>query len=134
MAELSGKLGHISYGGGNVAALDAWSLDTNVNMLDVTTFSTGTLQWRDWIPGLSDFSGSISGNFDVASTGLDDLRTSTLTPATGTLLLGMDSVGGESLTGTVYFQTMTHSVDIDGKVEVSLSFQGTGALTYSTTT
>ncbi len=134
MAELSGKQGKIEYGGGHVAAFDNWTFDVDVNMLDVTTFSTATLQWRDMIPGLSGFTADASGNFDVASTGLADLRTATLTPSTGTANFWMDKVGGEQLSGSVYVTTMSHSAAIDGKVEVDFSFQGTGAVTYSTST
>jgi predicted secreted protein len=134
MAELSGKQGKITYKAGQVAAFGGWTMDVNTNMLDVTTFSTGTLQWRDFITGLSDWSGSIDGNFDVASTGLDDIRVNVLTPATGTLQLYMDKVGGEHFSGQVWWQTMGHTADIDGKVEVSLGLQGTGTLTYATTT
>lgn len=134
MAEISGKQGNIEYAGGHVAAFDDWNVTVDVNMLDVTTFSTGTLQWRDFIPGLSGFTASASGNFDVDSTGLADLRVNTLTPATGTAKFEMDKDGGEALNGSVYVQSMTHSVPIDGVVEVDFSFQGTGALTYTTTT
>jgi hypothetical protein len=55
MAELSGKQALVSYGGGFVAAMDEWDLTANNNLLDVTTFSTGTVQWRDFIPGLAPF-------------------------------------------------------------------------------
>jgi predicted secreted protein len=46
----------------------------------------------------------------------------------------MDKEGGASLNGSAYVQSLSHSAPIDGKVEVDISFQGTGALTYSTTT
>ncbi len=134
MAELSGKQGNFEWAAGHVANFDEWSVSVDVNMLDVTTFSTGTLQWRDMIPGLSGFTGTASGNFDVDSTGLDDLRVATLTPATGTAKFEMDKDGGEHFTGGVYVQTMGHTAPIDGVVEVDFSFQGTGALTYTTTT
>ena len=134
MAELSGKQALIEYGGGQVASFDDWNMTANTNMLDVTTFSTATLQWRDFIPGLSDWSGTISGNFDAASTGLTDLRTNFLTPTTGTIKLSMDKDGGESFTGTTYLSMMSHTAPIDGVVEVSLNYQGTSTLTFSTTT
>ena len=134
MAAIAGKQGKVLYKGGHVVNMGAWSLDQNLDMLDVTDFSTGTVQSRDFIPGLQNWSGSISGNFDAASTGLTDIRTNTLTPATGTLLLYMDKVGGEALTGAVYWQTMSHNTPVDAKAEVTLAFQGTGTLTYATTT
>ena len=134
MAEITGKSAKVMYGGGDVVGLDEWSVSVDVSQHDVTTFSTATLQWRDSIPGLSGWTASVSGNFDVASTGLADLRTNTLTPATGTFNFYMDKAGGEALNGSGYMQTMGHSAPIDGVVEVDFSVQGTGALTYTTTT
>ncbi len=134
MAEISGKLGLIEYGGGHVASFDNWSLTADTNMLPVTSFTTGTVQWVRNIPGLSSWNATISGNFDAASTGLDDLRTATLTPATGTVNLYMDKEGGESLTGDTFISSMGHTVAIDGKVEVDFSLQGNGTLTFATTT
>jgi hypothetical protein len=134
MAAIAGKQGKVLYKGGHVVNLGAWSLDQNLDMLDVTDFSTGTVQSRDFIPGLQNWSGTIDGNFDAASTGLTDIRDNTLTPATGNITLYMDKVGGENFTGAVYWQTMGHTADVEGKVELSLGFQGTATLTYATTT
>ena len=134
MAEITGKQAKVIYAGGQVAALDEWSVDTDASMHDVTTFSTGTVQWRQQIVGLSGWTASAAGNFDVASTGLDDMRVATLTPATGTFNFFMDKVGGEAFNGSGFIQTMSHSAPIDGVVEVDFSIQGTDALTYTTTT
>jgi hypothetical protein len=134
MAGRSGKQGTISWAGGNVAGFDNWALDIVNNMLDVTVFSTGTVQWTESTPGLSSFTGTISGNFDPNSTGLDNLIVATITPATGTLILEADKTDGGKYTGTAYVSTLSNTVAIDGKSEVSFSVQGTGALTYTTTT
>lgn len=134
MAELSGKSGKINYAGGHVVSLDEWNLTVNTDMLDTTTFTTGTVQWREFISGLSDWSGTIAGNFDAASTGLTDLRTNTLTPSTGQIILYMDKVGGENFRGSALVSTMNVSAPIDGKVETDFGLQGTGALTFSTAT
>ncbi len=134
MAEISGKAAKVLYGTAPVNILDSWDLTADTNMLDVTTFSTGTTQWRDFIAGLSGWTGIVSGNFDIGSTGLTDMRVNSLTPSTAAIELFMDKVGGESLDGSVFISSMGHTAPIDGTVEVSFSFQGTGALTFSTTT
>lgn len=134
MAELSGKLALVEYDGGQVASLDNWTLTVDTNMLDITTFTTGTVQFRDFTPGLSGWTATVSGNFDVASTGLTDLRVNTLTPATGTIILYADKVGGEALQGDTFISSMGQTAAIDGKVEIDFSLQGNGALTFSTTT
>ncbi len=134
MAEISGKQAKVTFGAAPVNILDSWDLTADTNMLDVTTFSTGTTQWRDFIAGLSGWTGTVSGNFDIESTGLTDMRVNALTPSTAAIELFMDKVGGESLDGSVFLSSMGHTAPIDGTVEVSFSFQGTGALTFSTTT
>ena len=134
MAEISGKEAKVLYSTAAVNVLDSWDITANTNMLDVTTFSTGTTQWRDMINGLSDWSGTVSGNFDIGSTGLTDMRVNALTPSTAQIELYLDKVGGESLLGSCFISSMGHTVAIDGKAEASFSIQGTGALTFSTTT
>ncbi len=134
MAEISGKVALVEYGGVFIQSLDNWTATVDTNMLDVTTFSTGTLQFRDFIPGLSGWNATVSGNFDSTSTGLDDMRINTLVPATATVTLYADKVGGESLTGNTFISSMGQTAAIDGKVEIDFSLQGTGALTFSTTT
>lgn len=49
----------------------SWSLDVNVDMHDVTTFSTSTadVTWRTFVPGLSDATMSISRLVSTGDTG-----------------------------------------------------------------
>ena len=134
MSEISGKVALVEYGGVFIQSLDNWTATVDTEMLDITTFSTGTLQFRDFIPGLSGWIATVSGNFDSTSTGLDDMRINTLVPATATVTLYADKVGGESLTGNTFISSMGQTAAIDGMVEIDFSLQGTGALTFSTTT
>lgn len=135
MASLSGKAAEVKYStDSKLVGFNSWSIDADANMLDVTTYTTGTLQWRSFIAGLSGFTGTISGFFDAASTGQTILRTNMLTPTTALFVGYFDKVGGENLRGSVLISTMSHSVDIDGTADVTFSMQGTGSLTYSTAT
>ena len=134
MAALSGKSAKLQYSTGPVNVLDNWSVDVDVDMLDVTSFTTGTLQWRSMIAGLSGWTGSAAGHFDVASTALADMRVNTLTPTTAQVVFYMDKVGGENFRGTCFLSGMGHTAPLDGRVDVSFDIQGTGSLTYSTST
>lgn len=134
MATLSGKKGLVEYDGGQVASFRNWSLDVDTNMLDHTVWSTGTDQWRSFTDGLSGWSGSFGDLFDAASTGQDDLRTNLLTPASATVKLYLDKDGGEHFTGSAYISSASYGAEIDGDVTASYNIQGTGTLTYSTTT
>lgn len=131
---ISGKVAKIEYGGGKVAQVGGWTVDVNSNIIDVTSFTTGDLQWRSKITGLSDWSGSIDVFQDASSTGLDDLRTNTLTPSTAQFIGYMDKSGGENLRGSVLIESLSVTADLDGTVGNAFTFQGTGALTYSTDT
>lgn len=134
MAALSGKAGKIEYGGGKVVNINSWTLDIDTNMIDVTAWSTGTDQWRSYVPGLSGAAFTASGFFDAASTGQTDMRTNTLTPSTAQIILYADKSGGANFRGSAYIERLGLDVSIDGTADVAYDGRFTGAVTYSTAT
>ncbi len=134
MPAVAGKSGTIVYDGGSVATVSNWDLNLTNDMLDVTAFTTSAPQWREFIDGLSDWSGAISGIFDGTSTGQNDLIVNSLAPTTATVVLEMDQTAGGSFSGAVFLSGMSPTVAIDGTAEISWDLQGTAALSYSTST
>ena len=134
MGAAAGKLGTIVYDGGSVATVNDWGLDLTNDMLDVTSFTTSAPQWREFITGLSSWTGNISGIFDGASTGQNDLITNSITPVSASVTLEMDQTAGGKFTGSVFLSGFGPAAPIEGEVTVSWDLQGTGALTYTTTT
>ena len=134
MPAVAGKQGTIVYDGGSVATVNNWDLDLTNDMLDVTSFTTALPQWREFIDGLSGWTGGVSGIFDGSSTGQNDLITNSITPAAATVVLEMDQTGGGSFSGSVFLSGMSPGVAIDGTADISWTLQGTAALTYSTAT
>ena len=134
MAAVQGKKGSINYDGGNVATLNNWTLDVANDMLDVTSFTTSAPQWRTFLDGLSSFTGGITGIFDGASTGQNDLITNSITPVAATVIPELDQTGGGKFSGSVFLSGMSPSNSIDGTAEIGWDMQGTAALTYTTTT
>lgn len=134
MATLSGKSGKIEYGGGKVASIRNWSVNMDANMLDHTSWSTGTDQWRSFTPGLAGWSGTVGDLWDETSTGQDTMRTNFLTPSTAAIVFHMDKANGGSLSGSCYVSGIAMGAAIDGDVTANYTIQGTGALTYSTST
>jgi hypothetical protein len=134
MAAISGKDGLVHYDGGQVARISDWSLDINTDLHDVTAFSTGTVQWRSYIAGLSGWSGSFSGFFDeVSSTGQHDMQTKTLTPATGTIKLYTGYSLGDYFSGGILFSRQSVSASVGGEpVPVSWDFTGNSTLAWTT--
>ena len=135
MAAVTGKGGTVSYDGGSVASIGTWSLDVSNDMHDITSFTTSASQWRTFAAGLSGFSGSLDGvGFDPSSTGQNDLITKTLTPVAATVVLELDQTVGGKLTGSVFAESMSLGADIGGMTNASWRLQGTGALTFTTST
>ena len=134
MAAVAGRHGFIKYKAKGIYRLDHWDLTCNNELLDVTAFSTDGTQWRSFTPGLSNWSGSISGFADAVadSSGQKAIQTALLTPATGTIILYFSETGLENLSGSVYWTAENVSVDVADSEKVVFSFQGTGALAYTT--
>ena len=134
MAAVTGKGGTITYDGGPVATISNWTIDVDNSLHDITSFTTSAAQWREWIAGLSGWTGAMSGTFDSASTGQNDAFTDALAPASKSAVFELDQAAGGKLSGNVYISAMSVDTDIDAPVDVAWTFQGTGALAYDTTT
>jgi predicted secreted protein len=134
MGAITGKSGFVQYNSGTVVRVNSWSMDIDNGVYDVTSFSTSTVQWREYVGGLSGWTGSIDATFDPTSTGIDDLIADTMTASTGTVNLVMDKTNGGSFSGGAVLNTMSVGADIDGPTTISWSVTGNGALTYSTST
>jgi predicted secreted protein len=137
MSALSGKVGLVEHKGGQVAGIRNWSMDVDTNMLDVTSFATGEVQWRSMIPGLTGANGTFAGFYDADSTGQADIiggSTIILSPTTATLKLYMDKVGGEHFNVPAYISGGGFAADIDGTVDANFSFTAASAVTFATST
>lgn len=135
MAALSGKSGLVLYKGVPVFQINNWSANVNVDMRDHTSFTTGTLTWRTVLPGLAGANGSFSGFWDAqGSTAQKDCVNAVLAGSTGSVLLHADKVGGDGLSGNIYFSGLTAGAQVDGDVTASFDFTFNGAVSYSTTT
>lgn len=134
MAAVAGKGGTVTYAGGNVATLKEWSLDISPDIHDVTSFTTAAPAWKDVIAGLNGWTGSLSGTFDAASTGQNTLITNSITPVEAAIILEKDQVNGGKYSGQSLISGASVGTAIDGLVDMSWDIQGTGALTYTTTT
>jgi hypothetical protein len=138
MAAVSGRHGYVKWGADaakkKIVNMNHWDLTLNVDMLDVTPFSTDGAQWRAFLPGLSGWSGTFSGFADAVgdSSGQKAAQTAILTPATGAITLYLSETGLEQYRGAVYFQALNVGVDVADSEKASYSFQGTAALTYAT--
>jgi len=138
MAELSGRGGHVTYGGVNVARVSAWNSDIDTNMLDVTAMSTSTgAQFREYVAGLTGGNFSIDCYWDISSTASNAQKSmidNLLAATTAAVVLEFDKAGGGKLSGNSYLNRMSGSVDIDGTADISFDGTFTGTISLTTTT
>jgi hypothetical protein len=142
MAILTGNNGAISINGIAVLAVRNFSIEMTRDTIETTTMGVDV---RTYLAGMSTFSGSADVYFDpdTATTGFDAAET-TFNPTAG--LVGAEGVSGKfyieldaagtnvdsAFTGTIIVTGYTVNSSMDGMVEASISFQGSGAATYST--
>ena len=138
MATLTGNNGAISVNGIAVLAVRNFSIEMTADTIETSVMGTDV---RTYLTGMSSFSGSADVYFDSSDY---DTNESTFNPTAG--LVGASGVTGkfyvlldatgtnsdQAFTGTIIVTGYTVNSSLDGMVEASISFQGSGATTFST--
>jgi hypothetical protein len=138
MATLTGNNGAVTINSINIAAVRNFSIELTADTIETTTMGTDV---RTYVSGLSQFSGSADIYFDPSEF---DSGESTFNPtaglvgATGVALKlyieqNYSSTNDYAFTGDVIVTGYTVNSAMDGMVEASISFQGTGSTAFSTT-
>jgi len=140
MAILTGNNGNIKLDasvGGSVATIAAvrnFSIELTRDTVETTTMGVDV---RTYLTGLSSWSGSADIYFDpVASTGHLAVHT-VLNPTSGTVgqttltFEGYLADAAGKFSGEVIITGFTVNATMDGMVEASISFQGSGACTFT---
>jgi len=138
MATLTGNNGAVTIGSTSVAAVRNFTIELTADTIETTVMGTDV---RTYVQGLSQFSGSADIYFDPSEF---DGAESTFNPTAG--LVGASGVAVKlyvesnysgtsdyAFTGNIVVTGYTVNSSFDGMVEASISFQGTGATTFSTT-
>jgi len=97
----------------------SWSCDVGTDELDTTDFSV--TQWRTWISGVSEWSGSFEMNFDADNAAV----VTEMYGASSSLTLTMD--GSRSISGSAILTGVSFSEPVDDIVTGTVNFRGTGA-------
>lgn len=140
---LVGKSGILQIGdaGGSTPVtlleLTSYTIDTTQDTAETTAMGTGFA--RSFVPTLNSFSGSADFNLEGDQsgvpqyTGIDRLDFGTDRTVGGLLLFPEGTAGGNTkITGDVVITGLSITGSFDGIVTGSVTFQGTGALTYGT--
>jgi predicted secreted protein len=140
MAILTGNNGVVKLDasvGGSVATIAAvrnFSIELTRDTIETSTMTTDV---RTYLTGLSSWSGSADIYFDPASSTGTIASHAVLNPTSGTVGQGSLSVElylndtAGKFAGEVIITGFTVNSSFDGMVEASISFQGTGACTYT---
>ena len=138
MATLTGNNGAVSINGIAVLAVRNFSIEMTADTIETTVMGTDV---RTYLSGLSSFSGSADVYFDASDY---DTNESSFNPTAG--IVGASGVTGKfyveldaastnvdkAFTGTIIVTGYTVNATMDGMVEGSISFQGSGAAAFST--
>jgi hypothetical protein len=139
MAVLTGNNGAVSINGISVLAVRNFSVEMTADTIETSVMKGGGA--RTYVSGLSQFSGSADVYFDPADF---DTNETTFNPTAGLvgasgvavkLFVELDATGtnvDKAFTGNVIVTGFTVSSAMDGMVEGSISFQGTGATAFAT--
>jgi hypothetical protein len=142
MATYTGNDGALSVNGKSVAQVKAFSVDMKADTIETTTMG---IDVRTYVKGLSSFAGSADILFD--STDWDTAgENTTFNPTDSGSVVGASGVSVKffiytdkgagndiAFTGNVIVTGYSIKSSFDGMVMATISFQGTDAVTYSTT-
>lgn len=120
----------------NVAAVRNFTIDMTADTIESTTMGNDT---RQYVKGLSSWSGSADIYFDPANMPTSNSGNVFLNPTlsavgsgTVTIEAFLDATN-HKLSGECIVTGVSISSSMDGMVEASISFQGSGSLSYAAT-
>lgn len=136
MASIVGNAGAIKVGGNTVAEVRSYSIEMTADTIEQTVMTDST---RQYVKGLSTFSGSADVYFDASHMttndfdgeifgSVGDAGTTIAIYPEGDVGVGTDKI----LNGSIIITGYSITASFDGMIEASISFQGTGALAYAT--
>ena len=128
MASHTSAQGVVTIGGNVVAELRSMSLETSAEMIDATTITSAAKVNK---AGTVSFTGSIDCFFDETDTN-GQITLVEGASVTVVYLFEGNTSGDYSYSFTALVNSVSISASVDGMVEASFSFTGTGAITRGT--
>lgn len=128
---ITGHSGSVTVASGAMGNAKAWSLDVTQETVDTTDFDSSG--WKESTATLNSWSGSITAIFDASGTAEGALQTG-LTGGSSVALdlqLGGGTGSYDKYSGSAIITGQSITNDVNGIVEATFSFEGTGALTIA---
>ena len=131
MATITGRQGAVTIGspGVDITEVTSWSLDLTRDVIESTVMGDSA---RSFVPGLVSFSGSFDFMLDADA---PTAQTAVDLDSTSELAFTFEAASGDAsatYSGNGYVTGKSISAEIEGMVTVSVTFQGTGAITEPT--
>lgn len=136
MTSFVGNAGAIKINGAAVAEVRSYSIEMTADTIEQTVMGDST---RQYVKGLSTFSGTADVYWDpdhfTGTNNIDGEIFASVGDSGATLAVypeGDVGVGTDKImSGNIVITGYTINGSFDGMIEASISFQGTGALTYA---
>jgi predicted secreted protein len=136
MASFVGNAGAVKINGAAVAELRSYSIELTSDTIENTVMGDST---RQYVKGLASWSGTADVYWDPAhftgTNNIDGEIFGSVGDAGATIAVYPEGDVGASdkiMSGNIIITGYTINGSMDGMIEASISFQGTGALTYAT--
>ena len=130
MAAIVGNDGVLSLDGETVAQLRSYSIDTTSDTIETTVMGDDS---RTYVKGLSSYTGSADVYWDATHwSGITNGNPTGGTVGDGPVAMTLYAESaGDNWSGNILITGYSVSASTDGLVEATISFQGTGGLTYA---
>ena len=132
MAAYAGKGGTVVIGAsGTLNELVSWQLSEKGDQVDVTAMSSSAGP-REFLTTLSEWDGQVVMNYDPADADGQELLVANYSASIKVYPQGSGS-GLKYWSGTMFVSSAQRQAAVDGKIQLTVGFKGTGTLTRATT-
>jgi TP901-1 family phage major tail protein len=134
MAIIRGQVLAWSVGGTQIEDQTEGEISFEADMDEVTT-KDSTGNYKEFLPGLKGWSGSLSGNYDPLETveGADDAIDDIIAGTSLTVLFATATATNRQWTGTAFVSSVSLTAPLSGPATYSIQFQGSGVPTAADT-
>jgi hypothetical protein len=127
-----GNNGVVSFGGANVAEVRNWSVEATADTIETSVMGNDT---RQYVKGMSTFTGTADVLWNAShwtTNGMNPTVSGTSEVGKVPAAINLYPAGSApGFSGNVVITGYTVNASYDGLIEASVSFQGSGALTYA---
>ena len=130
--KLAGKLGRVTVDSTNIG-VETFELDINSEKQETTNSESSG--WREFVAGISGWSGSFSATYDAGQNphaDPPDINQGNILAASFILEVGATNEANGTYSGNIFVESVKISLDVQGKVKYDVTFTGTGQLTIPT--